>query len=688
MMMSISCALGQPTAEISVLGATDRQAITMGGIANPRMISFFDLAADTTGDEFLFTGSVAGQGATSELAWTIRPNFTQEVNAQPIGQLCNFVPGNPSIVRYGFFDGAIGFRNSFPVAANTLWTCGQGPLSNPSAVLGGRGLSVSIRQGAAVQIQGLPDAVLLGELGPFTLRFSNSIAFFSDYGTLGAGVLGRGLFFNLGSPTSAQKSAVLGESVVGAGTGVVIDGFEETDVISETDVFVRVRLRGGSTTPLSDMAVIRATTSAPSLLTREGQPVFGPGGGGLSLGNILSIQTFAQLNAPLILAEIRGNGVTSLNDTAFLLARPGSAELVIREGSPVLGLPQGTTYSELGTAAGAQDFVLVTVRLAGPGVTSDNDEAVFLLSPARATTTPLLIAREGDPASGTGANFGSLFTESGRSLAFPVSGFNTVPTFAFAAPLAGPNVTPSNNSAVFLGIASVSPPLVSLTKALRKGDFIAISPGINRIISAIDFSVRSGGGDGRQSRLTRAGTIAARVEFADGAEGVLAARLSNLCPVISRQPSPNMDARPGRLFFLSVGVVGSSPLTLQWSKDGTALTDGIDGVTGATSSFLTVDPARESAEGNYTVHISNACGSVTSSMAHINVLCVADVDDGSGLGIPDNGVTVDDLLYYLARFEGGMNDADVDDGSATNTIDGGVTIDDLLYYLFRFENGC
>ena len=32
--------------------------------------------------------------------------------------------------------------------------------------------------------------------------------------------------------------------------------------------------------------------------------------------------------------------------------------------------------------------------------------------------------------------------------------------------------------------------------------------------------------------------------------------------------------------------------------------------------------------------------------------------------------------------------ADVDDGTATGTPDGGVTIDDLLYYLQRFEAGC
>jgi hypothetical protein len=68
--------------------------------------------------------------------------------------------------------------------------------------------------------------------------------------------------------------------------------------------------------------------------------------------------------------------------------------------------------------------------------------------------------------------------------------------------------------------------------------------------------------------------------------------------------------------------------------------------------------------------------------------CVADFDDGSGTGVPDGGVTIDDLLYYLSIFETGVICADVDDGSGTGTTDGGVTIDDLLYYLFRFEAGC
>lgn len=68
--------------------------------------------------------------------------------------------------------------------------------------------------------------------------------------------------------------------------------------------------------------------------------------------------------------------------------------------------------------------------------------------------------------------------------------------------------------------------------------------------------------------------------------------------------------------------------------------------------------------------------------------CVADLDDGTGHGSPDGGVTIDDLLYYLNQFAQGTTRADLDDGTGTGTPDGGVTIDDLLYFLLRYEAGC
>lgn len=68
--------------------------------------------------------------------------------------------------------------------------------------------------------------------------------------------------------------------------------------------------------------------------------------------------------------------------------------------------------------------------------------------------------------------------------------------------------------------------------------------------------------------------------------------------------------------------------------------------------------------------------------------CPADLDDGSGLGTRDGGVTVDDLLYFITLYSSGANGADLDDGSGTGTRDRGVTIDDLLYFLEAFARGC
>jgi hypothetical protein len=68
--------------------------------------------------------------------------------------------------------------------------------------------------------------------------------------------------------------------------------------------------------------------------------------------------------------------------------------------------------------------------------------------------------------------------------------------------------------------------------------------------------------------------------------------------------------------------------------------------------------------------------------------CIADFDDGSGLGFPDGGTGIEDLLYYLGRYDSGCGRADVDDGSGTGTPDGGVGIEDMLYYLARYDAGC
>ncbi len=68
--------------------------------------------------------------------------------------------------------------------------------------------------------------------------------------------------------------------------------------------------------------------------------------------------------------------------------------------------------------------------------------------------------------------------------------------------------------------------------------------------------------------------------------------------------------------------------------------------------------------------------------------CPADLDDGSGTGVRDGGVDINDLLYFLAGYEAGEMTVDLDDGSGLGIPDGGVDINDLLFFLAHYEGGC
>lgn len=73
----------------------------------------------------------------------------------------------------------------------------------------------------------------------------------------------------------------------------------------------------------------------------------------------------------------------------------------------------------------------------------------------------------------------------------------------------------------------------------------------------------------------------------------------------------------------------------------------------------------------------------------VPAFCPADLDSGNGAGIPDGGVDINDLLFFLTKFEEGATAADLDnDGQDPAQPDGGVDINDLLFFLTHFESGC
>jgi uncharacterized repeat protein (TIGR01451 family) len=82
---------------------------------------------------------------------------------------------------------------------------------------------------------------------------------------------------------------------------------------------------------------------------------------------------------------------------------------------------------------------------------------------------------------------------------------------------------------------------------------------------------------------------------------------ANLAPIITVQPT-NMIVKVGQPAVFSVTAVGTAPLYYQWLS-------GTGAIAGATNSSYTIASTVESNSGNYSVVVTNAYGSVTSSVA-------------------------------------------------------------------------
>jgi sugar lactone lactonase YvrE len=88
-------------------------------------------------------------------------------------------------------------------------------------------------------------------------------------------------------------------------------------------------------------------------------------------------------------------------------------------------------------------------------------------------------------------------------------------------------------------------------------------------------------------------------------------------PVIAQQPTNQIVVVGGAASF-SVTALGTGPLEYQWQINGTNLTDGGE-LSGSTTTNLVLSDVTTNDVGNYTVIITNAWGSVTSSVAALTV---------------------------------------------------------------------
>lgn len=143
-------------------------------------------------------------------------------------------------------------------------------------------------------------------------------------------------------------------------------------------------------------------------------------------------------------------------------------------------------------------------------------------------------------------------------------------------------------------------------------------------------------------------------------------------PSISSHPEP-VTARAGDAIELIVTAGSGLGMEFQWLQNGTPLTD--DGrVSGAATDHLTILDAVWADEGEYTVVVSNSCGSVESNAATVTVACPADFNG-------DHVVDTLDLLLYLNSWSSGSQSADYNGDGTVNTLD-------FLAFLNDWVAGC
>lgn len=188
--------------------------------------------------------------------------------------------------------------------------------------------------------------------------------------------------------------------------------------------------------------------------------------------------------------------------------------------------------------------------------------------------------------------------------------------------------------------------------------------------------------DSVRGRLITFGGWGPRGRYGDSWERVA----SGNAPVLTLQP-PDRISPEGTSTTFRVDVSGTGPFQFQWRRGGVALADNArySGTRGAVFRITGITQVDSDA---FDCVVSNSCGSQTSRRAWLLVRCPADVDNGAGIGVPDQSIDVEDLSFFMTALETGDVRADVDDGSGTGTLDHSVDFADILYFLVHFESGC
>lgn len=176
-------------------------------------------------------------------------------------------------------------------------------------------------------------------------------------------------------------------------------------------------------------------------------------------------------------------------------------EVVAYEGMAAPGMGAGVVFDDLAYRAriNNEGEIAFAAKLAGPGITVDNDMSYWIGQPGSAE----LVLREGDPAPGLGGSI----TISGLSWIYP--DIDSRGQTVFTTGLIGPGITSDNAGCLWLRDGDGQLQLIA-----REGMLLSVAAGDERIVDKIDFYAYY------LDQMNDNNQLAIRFEFTDGSSGV------------------------------------------------------------------------------------------------------------------------------------------------------------------------
>jgi hypothetical protein len=341
----------------------------------------------------------------------------------------------------------------------------------------------------------------------FSLFAFNDSGKFAFHALLqGPGVSGnnnRGIWS--GVPGNLNLLARSGSQAPGTPTGVNFDNlFIDVALNDRGHTAFRGVLSGPGVRGTNRYGIWSDRTGNMELVVRSGSQA--PGfTSGVNL-TTLGFGDFNALDQFAFVASLAGPGVDSANDDAIWVEDAGSFRLVAREGSQAPGLTNGVVFSSLRPPllnnVGKAAF---TAALAGNGEDLNN------LSLWREASTGLeIVARLGSQA--PGAPTGVILSQ------FASLAFNSAGQIAFQGYLSGAG-------SVYDSGLWATDRTGGLTLIARSGDPLEVAPSDIRVVQRLSFVGGNGDGNGTPSGLNANGQIAFSATFTDGTSGVFVSNL-------------------------------------------------------------------------------------------------------------------------------------------------------------------